>query len=67
MNQKVEERDTLVESLRQELQETRTSMQAESQKYQALASSRDQMASKLEEQGKFSSRLVEAKDAEIRR
>lgn len=63
----MKERDSLVESLRNELQDTQSSMLAEAQRRQALADARDQMVIKLEEQGKSSSRLLEVKDAEIKR
>lgn len=63
----MKERDLQVESLRNELQDTQSSILAEAQKRQALAVARDQMALKLEEQGMSSSRLLESKEAEIKR
>ena len=67
MIKKMEERDSLVTTLRGELQEARSSMLAEAQMHNALAASRDQMKLKMEQQEQSSSRLISAKDSEIQR
>lgn len=67
MIKKMEERDSLVTTLRGELQEARSSMLAEAQTHHALAASRDQMKLKMEQQEQSSSRLISAKDSEIQR
>ncbi|EJT49341.1 hypothetical protein A1Q1_01543 [Trichosporon asahii var. asahii CBS 2479] len=65
MIKKMEERDSLVTTLRGELQEARSSMLAEAQTHHALAASRDQMKLKMEQQEQSSSRLIKLERTKV--